>query len=176
MYYLLQGLFLPLLTALREDGFEVTLEDGPRILEVLFGVRLGRGDAVKRFVENGDDALLFRVARRKRDGNPRNILLVDTRLIYGLFTGRPPIARVKQVFQEKLKVSTGYFCGGPHQQEVHTMVNILVCIKDGGLSNMNRAIYVTKKYVTLYQPELAFFAIANLGVSDTREIKRCLRN
>jgi hypothetical protein len=37
----------------------VTLKNSPRILQVLFGVGFGGGDAVKRFVEEGDDALLF---------------------------------------------------------------------------------------------------------------------
>ncbi len=37
----------------------MTFEYGPRILQVLLGMGLGGGDAVKGFVEEGDDALLF---------------------------------------------------------------------------------------------------------------------
>jgi hypothetical protein len=37
----------------------VTFKDGTGVLEVLFGVGLGGGDAVKGFVEDGDDAVLF---------------------------------------------------------------------------------------------------------------------
>ena len=43
---------------------EVAFEEGAGVLEVLFGVGFGGGDAVKRFVEDADDALLF--------GNRRN--------------------------------------------------------------------------------------------------------
>ena len=49
----------PPLAALGEDGLEVAFEEGAGVLEVLFGVGFGGGDAVKRFVEDADDPLLF---------------------------------------------------------------------------------------------------------------------
>ena len=49
----------PPLTPLRENGLQVAFKQGAGVLEVLFGVGFGGGDAVKRFVEDGDDALLF---------------------------------------------------------------------------------------------------------------------
>ena len=49
----------PPLAALGEDGLEVAFEEGAGVLEVLFGVGFGGGDALKRFVENADDPLLF---------------------------------------------------------------------------------------------------------------------
>jgi hypothetical protein len=39
---------------------QVAFEEGAGVLEVLFGVGFGGGDAVKRFVEDAGDALLFR--------------------------------------------------------------------------------------------------------------------
>ena len=54
-----QPLLHPPLTALGEDGFEVAFEEGAGVLEVLFGVGLGGGEAGKRFVEDADDPLLF---------------------------------------------------------------------------------------------------------------------
>ena len=54
-----KSLFHPPLAALSEDGLQVAFEQGAGVLEVLFGVGFGGGDAVKRFVENADDALLF---------------------------------------------------------------------------------------------------------------------
>ena len=49
----------PPLAALGKDGLEVTFEEGAGVLEILFGVGLCGGDAVKRFVEDADDPLLF---------------------------------------------------------------------------------------------------------------------
>ena len=45
--------------ALGEDGVEVAFEQGAGVLEVLFGVGFGGGDALKRFVEDADDPPLF---------------------------------------------------------------------------------------------------------------------
>src|SRR5260221_13875498 len=56
----------PALTALREDGLEVAFEEGAGVLEVLFGVGFGGGDALKRLVEEADDSLLF---GERRDGD-----------------------------------------------------------------------------------------------------------
>lgn len=42
-----------------EDGVEVAVEEGAGVLEVLFGVGFGGGDALKRFVEDVDDPLLL---------------------------------------------------------------------------------------------------------------------
>ena len=58
----------PPLAALGEDGLEVAFEEGAGVLEVLFGVGFGGGDAVKRFVEDADDPLLFG-ERGKRNRN-----------------------------------------------------------------------------------------------------------
>ena len=49
----------PPLAALGKDGLEVAFKQGAGVLEVLFGVGFGGGDAVKRFVEDADDPLLF---------------------------------------------------------------------------------------------------------------------
>ncbi len=49
----------PPLAALGEDGLEVAFKQSAGVLEVLFGVGFGGGDAVKCFVEDADDALLF---------------------------------------------------------------------------------------------------------------------
>jgi hypothetical protein len=38
---------------------QVAFKQGAGVLEVLFGVGFGGGDAVKRFVENADDASLL---------------------------------------------------------------------------------------------------------------------
>ena len=54
-----QRLLHPPLTPLRENGLQVTFKQGAGVLEVLFGVGLGGGDAVEGFVEDGDDAVLF---------------------------------------------------------------------------------------------------------------------
>src|SRR5712692_6229438 len=48
---------------LRKDAMQVAFEEGAGVLEVFFGVGFGGGDAVKGFVEDADDALLF-VKRR----------------------------------------------------------------------------------------------------------------
>ena len=57
--YLFKRLLHPPLAALGEDGLEVAFEEGAGVLEVLFGVGFGGGDALKRFVEDADDPLLF---------------------------------------------------------------------------------------------------------------------
>ena len=44
---------------LGEYGLQVAFEQGAGILQVLFGVGAGDSDAVKRIVEDADDALLF---------------------------------------------------------------------------------------------------------------------
>ena len=49
----------PILAALGEDGLQVAFEQSTGVLEVLFGVSFGGGDAVKRFVEDADDPPLF---------------------------------------------------------------------------------------------------------------------
>ena len=56
---LVKRLLHPPLAALGEDGLEVAFEEGAGVLEVLFGVGFGGGDALKRFVEDADDPLLF---------------------------------------------------------------------------------------------------------------------
>ena len=67
----------PPLAALGEDGLEVAFEEGAGVLEVLFGVGFGGGDALKRFVEDADDPLLFG-ERRKRDGSiPERTRLIE---------------------------------------------------------------------------------------------------
>jgi hypothetical protein len=38
---------------------EVAFEEGAGVLEVLFGVGFGGGNALKRFVQQADDTLLF---------------------------------------------------------------------------------------------------------------------
>ena len=64
-----ERLLHPPLAALGEDGLEVAFEEGAGVLEVLFGVGFGGGDALKRFVEDADDPLLF---GERRDGNLRS--------------------------------------------------------------------------------------------------------
>ena len=54
-----QPLLHPSLTALGEDGLQMAFKQSTGVLEVLFGVGFGDGDAVKRFVEDANDALLF---------------------------------------------------------------------------------------------------------------------
>src|SRR2546430_8189084 len=44
--------FHPPIPALGEDGLELAFEEGAGVLEVLFGVGFGGGDARKRFVED----------------------------------------------------------------------------------------------------------------------------
>ena len=58
----------PPLTTLSKDRLEVAFKQGAGVLEVLFGVGFGGGDAVKCFVEDGDDALLFGEGWEKRIG------------------------------------------------------------------------------------------------------------
>ncbi len=52
----------------------MAFKQGAGVLEVLFGVGFGGGDAVKRFVEDGDDAVLF---GERGDGNRESRLEVD---------------------------------------------------------------------------------------------------
>ena len=59
-------LFHPSLAALGKDGLEVALEEGAGVLEVLFGVGFGGGDALKRFIEDADDPLLFGRAEERQ--------------------------------------------------------------------------------------------------------------
>ncbi len=49
-----------------EDGLQVAFEQSAGVLEILFGVGFGGRDAVEGFVEDADDALLF---RERRDGH-----------------------------------------------------------------------------------------------------------
>lgn len=42
------------------SGFNLALKQRTSVLEVLFSVGFGGGDAVKRFIEDGDDAMLLR--------------------------------------------------------------------------------------------------------------------
>ena len=62
---LAKWLLHPTLAALGEDGLQVAFEESAGVLEVLFGVGFGGGDALKRFVEDADDPPLFG-ERRKR--------------------------------------------------------------------------------------------------------------
>ena len=55
----------PPLTTLGEDGLQVAVEQGAGVLEILFGVGFGGGEARKRFVEYADYPLLF---TERRDG------------------------------------------------------------------------------------------------------------
>ena len=48
------------------DGLEVAFEEGAGVLEILFGVGFGGGEARKRFVQQADDPLLF---GQRGDGN-----------------------------------------------------------------------------------------------------------
>ena len=54
-----EGLRDPSMVALDKDGLEMALEEGACVSEVLFGVGFGGGEALKRFVEQADDPLLF---------------------------------------------------------------------------------------------------------------------
>ncbi len=58
---------LPPRAALGEDGLEVAFEEGAGVLEVLFGVGFGGGEALKRFVQQADDPLLFGECGNSRD-------------------------------------------------------------------------------------------------------------
>ena len=42
-----------------KTDLQMAFKQGTGVLEVLFGVGFGGGDAVKRFVEDADDPLLF---------------------------------------------------------------------------------------------------------------------
>ena len=58
------------MAAVGKDGLEVGFEEGAGVLEVFFGVGFGGGDAVKRFVEDTDDALLFGKGRKRTGRTP----------------------------------------------------------------------------------------------------------
>ena len=60
------SLLFPAFASLGEDGLEVAFKQRTGVLEVLFGVGLGAGEAGKRLVQHADDPLLF---RERRDGN-----------------------------------------------------------------------------------------------------------
>lgn len=62
----------PPLTPRRENRLQVAFKQGASVLEVLFGVGSGGGDAVEGFVEDGDDALLLG-KRRECNSLPSNI-------------------------------------------------------------------------------------------------------
>jgi len=64
--YILQMLLHPPRPALGENGFEVAFEEGAGVLEVLFGVGFCGGEALKRFVQQANDPLLF---DQRGDGN-----------------------------------------------------------------------------------------------------------
>src|SRR4029077_7022211 len=51
---------MPIHTAFGEDGFQVAFKQSAGVLEVLFGIGFGGGEAFKRFVEDANDAVLFR--------------------------------------------------------------------------------------------------------------------
>ena len=50
---------VPSITTLPKDGLKMTPKERAGVLEVLFGVSFGGGETRKRFVEQGDDSLLF---------------------------------------------------------------------------------------------------------------------
>jgi len=50
---------------------EVAFEEGAGVLEVLFGVGFGGGEALKRFVQQADDPLLFGKQVSQRYGASR---------------------------------------------------------------------------------------------------------
>ena len=56
----------PPIAASVEDSSEIPSEDVVGVLEILFGVGFGGGYALKRFVEDADDPLLF---GERGDGN-----------------------------------------------------------------------------------------------------------
>src|ERR1035437_1715697 len=96
--------FYPPHTPLRENGLQVAFKQGAGVLEVLFGVGFGGGDAVEGFVEEGDDAVLFGEWRNGKRHTTRklNVQIPDCR------PRRQPIELVKnyrraqQVIKETL--------------------------------------------------------------------------
>ncbi len=54
-----EWLLQPAVAALGEDGVEVAFKQSTGVLEVLFGVGFGGGDAGKRFVQDAHDPPLF---------------------------------------------------------------------------------------------------------------------
>ena len=75
MCTVLERLLHPPLAALGEDGLEVAFEEGAGVLEVLFGVGFGGGDARKRFVEDADDPLLFG-ERGERESSAESLVMM----------------------------------------------------------------------------------------------------
>ena len=57
----------------------MAFEEGAGVLEVLFGVGFGGGDALKRFVEDADDPLLF---GERRDRN-LTVFQISLREMFG---------------------------------------------------------------------------------------------
>ena len=51
--------FSPPRSPLRKNRLQVAFKQGAGVLEVLFGVGAGGGDAVEGLVEDSDDAVLF---------------------------------------------------------------------------------------------------------------------
>jgi len=82
---LVKSFVYPTLAALGEDGLQVAFKQGAGVLQVLYGVGFGDGDAVKRCVENADDALLFGEWRKtvsELSSTPFGSALVALRLLY----------------------------------------------------------------------------------------------
>lgn len=57
--HIAESLFFPVVPALSQDRFKMTLKNRTGTLEIPLGVGFGGGEARKRFVEQGDDSLLF---------------------------------------------------------------------------------------------------------------------
>ena len=55
---------------------QVAFKQGTSVLEILFGVGFDGGDASKRFLQDADEALLFR-KRRDSNADMLNVRLVD---------------------------------------------------------------------------------------------------
>ncbi len=66
--YISQPFLYPPSTTLCENGLQVAFKEITGILEVLFGVGFGGGDAGKGLVEDADDALLF---GERREDEPK---------------------------------------------------------------------------------------------------------
>lgn len=64
--HLLKRCLHPSLTSLGEDRLEVAFEESAGVVEILFGVGFGAGEALKRFVEDADDPLLFDEGRKRK--------------------------------------------------------------------------------------------------------------
>ena len=92
----------PPLAALGEDGLEVAFEEGAGVLEVLFGVGFGGGDARKRFVEDADDPPLFG-ERGKRDCDSSQ----DVRSIFTLRHAPSNLLAISIDVQNVIECETG---------------------------------------------------------------------